>query len=133
MECVELNWLCKHIKKVKSIQASISINSCTEMSRKQSVPVSIFKKSKNYFSHETFVEETIQFNISLTLRQIPLMYCYSQVDLQKKHQSSKLIYTKFDGKLKKSLIFKVSQKVPKTIFFSWSERIKVFVVKFCNL
>ena len=29
MECIELNWLCKHMKKVWSSQASISTNSTT--------------------------------------------------------------------------------------------------------
>ena len=34
MECTELNWLCEHMKKVKSSQASISINPyCTELYR----------------------------------------------------------------------------------------------------
>ena len=30
MECIELNWLFKHMKKVRSSQASISINSCSK-------------------------------------------------------------------------------------------------------
>ena len=33
MECIELNWLCKHVIKFNSSQASISINSCTELSK----------------------------------------------------------------------------------------------------
>ena len=32
MECTDLNRLCKHMKKVRSSQVSISIKSCTEMS-----------------------------------------------------------------------------------------------------
>ena len=33
IKCLELNWLRKHMKKVRSSQASISINSCTELSK----------------------------------------------------------------------------------------------------
>ena len=29
MKCIKINWSCKHIKKVRSSQAFISINSCT--------------------------------------------------------------------------------------------------------
>ena len=32
MECIELNWLCKHMKSVRSSQTSISIKSWTELS-----------------------------------------------------------------------------------------------------
>ena len=35
MKSVELNWLCKHMKNVRSSQASISINSFTELSKMQ--------------------------------------------------------------------------------------------------
>ena len=49
MECIQLNRLSekrmkeKHLKKVRSRQASISINYCTELSKKQFFPVSIVK------------------------------------------------------------------------------------------
>ena len=32
VECIEINWLCTQEKKVRSSEASISINSGTEMS-----------------------------------------------------------------------------------------------------
>ena len=44
MECIELNRLCKHMGKVRSSQASISINSCTELSKTQFFPVNIVKE-----------------------------------------------------------------------------------------
>ena len=49
MECIELNWLCKHMKKVWSSQTSISMNSCTELSKTQFVPVSIVKSWGGFF------------------------------------------------------------------------------------
>ena len=42
-ECIELNWLYKPVGKVRSSQASISINSLTELSKIQFFPVSICK------------------------------------------------------------------------------------------
>ena len=33
IQYIEINWLCKHSKKVRSSQARISINSCTELIR----------------------------------------------------------------------------------------------------
>ena len=33
MECIEIHLLCKHSKKVRSSQASISISSCNELSK----------------------------------------------------------------------------------------------------
>ena len=44
IECIEINWLCKHRKKVRSSQTSISINSCIELS-KTVFPLSIVKLS----------------------------------------------------------------------------------------
>ena len=35
MESIEINWLCKHSKKVRSSQAYISVNSCTELIKTQ--------------------------------------------------------------------------------------------------
>ena len=43
MEFIEIDWFCKHRKKVRSSQASISINSCTELSKTQLFLVSIVK------------------------------------------------------------------------------------------
>ena len=40
---IKLNWLWNHMRKVKSIQASISISSCAEMSKPQFFPESIIK------------------------------------------------------------------------------------------
>ena len=31
IECMGINWLCRHRKKVRSSEASVSINSCTEL------------------------------------------------------------------------------------------------------
>ena len=58
VECVELNWLCNHVKKVRSRQASISINSCAELSKTQLFPVGIV----NHF----FVEMCEWWNYSKT-------------------------------------------------------------------
>ena len=45
LTCVnELIWMCKHQEKVRSNQASISINSCTELSKTQLFPVIIIKE-----------------------------------------------------------------------------------------
>ena len=35
MECIEINWLYKHTKNVRSSRASISWNSCTVLSKTQ--------------------------------------------------------------------------------------------------
>ena len=43
MECIELNCLCKHVKKVRSSPDSILINSYTELSKTRLLPVSIVK------------------------------------------------------------------------------------------
>ena len=43
---VELNWLCKHMKKVTCSQAPISINSCIELSKTHFSPVSIVNGTK---------------------------------------------------------------------------------------
>ena len=42
MECIELNWLCKHMKKIRSSQTSISINPCTKHSFSLWVSLSCF-------------------------------------------------------------------------------------------
>ena len=42
MECIE----CKHMKKVKSSQPCISLNSCTELSETKFFPVSTVKDVK---------------------------------------------------------------------------------------
>ena len=39
MDFTKISWLCKHTKKVRIAQASISINSCTELSKTQYFPV----------------------------------------------------------------------------------------------
>ena len=39
-QCVELNWLCKHMKKVRRSQASMSRNTCAELIKKHFFPVS---------------------------------------------------------------------------------------------
>ena len=54
MEWIELNCLYKHMEKLRRSQASISINSCIELSITQFYPVSIVKEAtklqqKNYF------------------------------------------------------------------------------------
>ena len=43
MECIELNGSCKHMQKLRSSQASISTNSCSEWNKAQFFPVSIDK------------------------------------------------------------------------------------------
>ena len=47
MECTEINWLYKHKKKVKSSQAPILINSCTELSKTQLFPI-VYKKTDDW-------------------------------------------------------------------------------------
>ena len=50
LTCVnELIWMCKHQEKVRSNQASISINSCTELSKTQLFPVIISLRKKLFF------------------------------------------------------------------------------------
>ena len=51
IECIEINWLCKHRKKVRSSQASISTNSCTELSKTQ-FPRRVLLKQV-YLSHHS--------------------------------------------------------------------------------
>ena len=48
MECIELNRLCKHMKKVRNSQTSISINFCTGMSKIQFFSVSIVNLEELY-------------------------------------------------------------------------------------
>ena len=45
MELKELNWLCKHMKKVRSSQPCISMNFCTEFRKARVFPVSIVKNT----------------------------------------------------------------------------------------
>ena len=45
MECIELNWSCRHMKNVRSSQASVLINSWTELSKTQFFPVRIVSLS----------------------------------------------------------------------------------------
>ena len=45
MECIELNWLCKRMKKVKSSQASLSLNYRAEPGKTQFFPAIIVKRS----------------------------------------------------------------------------------------
>ena len=52
LECIELNWLYQHTKKVRSSQTSISIDSCTELSKTRFCPMIIVQKrflSISYF------------------------------------------------------------------------------------
>ena len=46
MKCIKLNWLRKYMKKIRSSQVSISINSCTELSKRQFFPVKIVKMAR---------------------------------------------------------------------------------------
>ena len=41
---IEFNWLCKHKKKVRSSQASVAINSCTELSKSRPFAVILLNK-----------------------------------------------------------------------------------------
>ena len=50
----EFNWLCKHRKKVRSRQAYISINSCTELTKTKVFPVSL-SQSKYSFESKNFL------------------------------------------------------------------------------
>ena len=43
MEFIELNSLCKYMKKVRSSQVSVSTNSCTELSKTRFFPESFVK------------------------------------------------------------------------------------------
>ena len=51
MEFIELIWLWKHIKKVRSSQPSISLSSSTELSKTQFLPLSIVEVIKRYTFH----------------------------------------------------------------------------------
>ena len=46
MEYIELNWLCKHKKKVRSNRPCISKNSCTEVRVKHSFPLWVSLRTK---------------------------------------------------------------------------------------
>ena len=49
MEWIKINSLCKHIKMFRSTKSSISINSCTELSKTQFFSVSIVKLTSIHF------------------------------------------------------------------------------------
>ena len=46
MECIRLNWLYKHMKKVWSSQTSILANCCTKLSKAQLFPRLMIKADK---------------------------------------------------------------------------------------
>ena len=50
MELKELNWLCKHMKNVRSSQTYISMNFCSELSKEQVFHVSLKKKNYKYMT-----------------------------------------------------------------------------------
>ena len=58
MEWIELNCLCKHMEKLRRSQASISINSCIELSITQFYPVSIVKEATKLQQKIIFVSTT---------------------------------------------------------------------------
>ena len=68
MECIELNWLCKHIKKIKSSQPAIPVLNWV---KHHPFPVSIVKEilQQSFFSCEycekTYVEEYLQMTASI--------------------------------------------------------------------
>ena len=45
IECIELDWLCKHMKKVRTSEASISKSSCVELGKTQFFPKNIVNES----------------------------------------------------------------------------------------
>ena len=56
-ECIERNWLRKHMEKTRSSQASFSINSCNELS--MFFPVSIVKHIHTKLQYEKFLYKKI--------------------------------------------------------------------------
>ena len=58
MEWIELNCLCKHMEKLRRSQASISINSCIELSITRFYPVSIVKEATKLQQKIIFVSTT---------------------------------------------------------------------------
>ena len=68
MECIEFNWLCKHIKKIKSSQPAIPVLNWV---KHHPFPVSIVKEilQHSFFSCEycekTYVEEYLQMTASI--------------------------------------------------------------------
>ena len=68
MECIEHNWLCKHIKKIKSSQPAIPVLNWV---KHHPFPVSIVKEilQQSFFSCEycekTYVEEYLQMTASI--------------------------------------------------------------------
>ena len=66
MECIERNWFCKQVKKLRSSQTSIPINFSNELSQTQFFPVSIINPQK-------FADDSWQFAIFN-----PLSYCFEE-------------------------------------------------------
>ena len=58
MEWIELNCLCKHMKKLRRSQASISINFCIEFCITRFYPVSIVKGATKLQQKIIFVSTT---------------------------------------------------------------------------
>ena len=56
---IKLNWLWNYLRKVKSIQASISINSCAEMSQPKFFPESIIKGKNKDKSNLLIINFTV--------------------------------------------------------------------------
>ena len=70
IECKELNWLCQHMKKFISSQASISINSCTNWGVKQSFSVWIsLQRSllRKRLFHSTLYNQWIKWAMAIWL------------------------------------------------------------------
>ena len=79
-EFIELNWLCKHMKKVRSIQALISKISCTELSKGQIFSKNIRKCSfsrNRYLCTRLFA--TYLINISKRIATEPIATELSQI------------------------------------------------------
>ena len=53
MELKELNWLCKHMKNVRSCQPCISMNVCTEFSKAHVLPCE-YRETYNFFQETPF-------------------------------------------------------------------------------
>ena len=87
MACIEFNWLCKHVKKVKPSQASISV--------KQFFPVSIVKCLRWQY----MIDETIHCLLKTLFEpgNTPFTNCFDRAELRLYHMFWRTIRKNIDG------------------------------------
>ena len=101
MERMELNSLCKPMKKVRSSQASIAINSCTELSKTPIFPVTIFKRKFKLTSPKR--------NISKKSEKMARWKKLHINFISKKYYTLTLNHEVYNGSLQSAIIFLFNQ------------------------